>query len=135
MTIKKIAQATALALVGLAFAGAAIAEYPEKPIRMIIPYGQGGATDTIGRMVADPLSEALGVPVVVTNQPGAGGAVGVAAALGAPADGYTIAVGSDSSLSARPLMTDFRLHDRQHAGRCPRGRGTDDIHRRGIERD
>lgn len=92
----------ALALIG----GAAFAEYPEKPVRMVIPYGQGGATDTIGRMVAGPLEEALGVPVVVTNQPGAGGAVGLASAFQAAPDGYTIAVGSDSSLSARPLMTD-----------------------------
>lgn len=81
-------------------------DYPNKPIRMVIPYGQGGATDTIGRMVAGPLEAALGVPVVVTNQPGAGGAVGLATALQAAPDGYTIAVGSDSSLSARPLMTD-----------------------------
>jgi len=106
MTLKKIIRATALSVAGFGLAGGALAEFPEKPVRMIIPYAQGGATDTIGRMVAEPLSQALGVPVVVTNQPGAGGAVGVAAALGAPADGYTIAVGSDSSLSARPLMTD-----------------------------
>lgn len=106
MSLKIVARATAVALAGFALAGAALADYPQKPIRMIIPYGQGGATDTIGRMVAEPLSKALGVPVVVTNQPGAGGAVGVAAALGSAADGYTIAVGSDSSLSARPLMTE-----------------------------
>jgi tripartite-type tricarboxylate transporter receptor subunit TctC len=105
MNLKHFGRTTTLIL-GISFAGAALAEFPEKPIRMIIPYAQGGATDTIGRMVAEPLSQALGVPVVVTNQPGAGGAVGVAAALGSAADGYTIAVGSDSSLSARPLMTD-----------------------------
>lgn len=94
--------AAGLALVAMP----ALADFPEKPVRMIIPYGQGGATDTIGRMVAEPLSQALGVPVVVTNQPGAGGAVGIAATAQAAADGYTIAVGSDSSISARPLMTE-----------------------------
>lgn len=106
MTLRNIFQASAVLIAGIAATGAALADYPEKPIRMIIPYGQGGATDAIGRMVADPLSKALGVPVVVTNQPGAGGAVGVAAALGSAPDGYTIVVGSDSSLSARPLMTE-----------------------------
>lgn len=81
-------------------------DYPQRPIRLIIPFGQGGATDTIGRMFAGPMEQELGVPVVVTNQPGAGGAVGLAAALGSAPDGHTIAIGSDSSLSARPLMTD-----------------------------
>lgn len=106
MSFTRVFQASAMLVASLTIAGTALAEYPEKPIRMIIPYGQGGATDAIGRMVADPLSKALGVPVVVTNQPGAGGAVGVAAAMGSAPDGYTIVVGSDSSLSARPLMTD-----------------------------
>jgi len=81
-------------------------DYPTRPIRLIIPYGQGGATDTIGRMFSGPMEAELGVPVVVTNQPGAGGAVGLATALSSSPDGYTIAIGSDSSLSARPLMTD-----------------------------
>ena len=104
--IGKTISVLAAAGLGIVMAAApALAEYPEKPVRMIIPYGQGGATDTIGRMIAGPLEEALGVPVVVTNQPGAGGAVGLATAFQSAADGYTIAVGSDSSLSARPLMT------------------------------
>lgn len=106
MSLGSIFRASAVLIAGLTCATAALADYPTKPVRMIIPYAQGGATDAIGRMVADPLSKALGVPVVVTNQPGAGGAVGVAAAMGAAADGYTIVVGSDSSLSARPLMTE-----------------------------
>jgi tripartite-type tricarboxylate transporter receptor subunit TctC len=106
MKLRKISLRT-VAVLGVAlFSLPVMADYPRKPIRMIIPYGQGGATDTIGRMVADPLSKALNVPVVVTNQPGAGGAVGLAATAKAAADGYVIAVGSDSSLSARPLMTE-----------------------------
>ncbi|MCU0899443.1 MAG: tripartite tricarboxylate transporter substrate binding protein [Cypionkella sp.] len=106
MSLTRALQASMVLAASLTVAGMALADYPEKPIRMIIPYAQGGATDAIGRMVADPLSAALGVPVVVTNQPGAGGAVGVAAAMAAAPDGYTIVVGSDSSLSARPLMTE-----------------------------
>ena len=106
MNIKRFSKITILVFTTFLGTQSAFAEYPEKPIRMIIPYGQGGATDTIGRMVAAPLEKALGVPVVVSNQPGAGGAVGLASAFQSKADGYTIAVGSDSSLSARPLMTD-----------------------------
>lgn len=82
------------------------AQYPQKAIRLIVPYGQGGATDTIARMFAGPLEKALFEPVVVINKPGAGGAVGLAYAFQQKPDGYTIALGSDSSLSARPLMTD-----------------------------
>lgn len=106
MTLNRLGRRAVLALGLTLVAMPALAEFPEKPVRMIIPYGQGGATDTIGRMVAEPLSKALGVPVVVTNQPGAGGAVGIAATAQSAPDGYTIAVGSDSSISARPLMTE-----------------------------
>jgi len=101
----KTAAVVAVAAFG-AMAAPAAAEYPEKPIRLIIPFGPGGATDTVGRMIAGPLEEALGVSVAAINQPGAGGAVGLANLAGARADGYTIAIGSDSSIAARPLMTE-----------------------------
>src|SRR6056297_1285445 len=73
----KTAAVVAVAAFG-AMAAPAAAEYPEKPIRLIIPFGPGGATDTVGRMIAGPLEEALGVSVAAINQPGAGGAVGLA---------------------------------------------------------
>jgi tripartite-type tricarboxylate transporter receptor subunit TctC len=78
--------------------------YPTGPIQLVVPFGQGGATDQLSRMFAPGLEERLGVPIVIINQPGAGGAVGLSnLALAAP-DGYTIGVGSDSTLAARPLM-------------------------------
>lgn len=97
--------AAVLAAVG-AMTMPAAADYPEKPIRLIIPFGQGGATDTVGRMIATPLEQALGQSVIVVNQPGAGGAVGIASMVQARSDGYTMAMGANDSLSTRPLITE-----------------------------
>jgi tripartite-type tricarboxylate transporter receptor subunit TctC len=99
-----VVAAAALALG--AWGAPASAEYPEKPIRLIVPFAQGGATDTVGRMIATPLEQKLGQPVIVVNQPGAGGAVGIANMVQARPDGYTLAVGANDSISARPLMTE-----------------------------
>ncbi len=103
----------AFAALVFALAAPVWADYPEKPIRLIIPFAQGGATDAVGRMIAAPLEEALGQAVVIVNQPGAGGAVGLANTVQARPDGYTLAIGSDSSLAARPLMTEsgYTLED------------------------
>lgn len=104
--LRKILASAALAA-GLIAAGApAYAEFPEKPITLIVPFSQGGATDQIARMIAEPLEQELGQSVVIVNQPGAGGAVGLANLAQARADGYTIGIGSDSTLAARPLMSD-----------------------------
>ena len=64
--------------------------YPVKPIRMIIPYSIGGATDTVSRIIALKLPEVLGQQVVVDNRTGAGGLIGTEIAAKAPADGYTL---------------------------------------------
>ncbi len=75
----------------LACAGVASAQtYPTKTIRMIVTFGAGGPTDVIGRIIAQKASETFGRQVVVENIPGAGGNIGLAAALRAPADGYTV---------------------------------------------
>jgi tripartite-type tricarboxylate transporter receptor subunit TctC len=77
----------------MAPAGPAIAQtYPTKPIRMIVTFAPGGPTDVIGRVIAQKVSEAWGHQVVVENVAGGGGNIGVAAAMRAPADGYTIVV-------------------------------------------
>src|SRR2546421_3428343 len=78
----------------LAFtAGIAVAQpFPSKPIRIIVPFTPGSATDTMARPVADKLSAAFGQPVVIENRPGAGGTIGIAALAKSPADGYTLAV-------------------------------------------
>jgi tripartite-type tricarboxylate transporter receptor subunit TctC len=80
-----------VACLALAVAGPALAQgYPTKTIRMIVTFAPGGPTDVIGRIIAQKASETLGHQVVVENIPGGGGNPGLAAALRAPADGYTV---------------------------------------------
>jgi tripartite-type tricarboxylate transporter receptor subunit TctC len=67
--------------------------WPDRSIRLIVPFAPGGGTDTTARIVAQGLTERLGQSVVVENRPGAGGAIGMAAAAQAPADGYTLVMG------------------------------------------
>ncbi len=100
---------TALVAITLAgfFCGAAIAQqsvWPSHPIRMVIPFGAGGGTDVIGRLLAQKLTESLGQTVVVENRPGAGGSLGTAEVARAPGDGYTILLGSSSTHGINPGM-------------------------------
>ncbi|RUT34681.1 tripartite tricarboxylate transporter substrate binding protein [Arsenicitalea aurantiaca] len=101
----KLSSLTLAAIAVAAVSGTAIAQdFPTRPIQLVVPFGQGGATDQVARMIVPALEEELGQPVVIINQPGAGGAVGLANLAVARPDGYTIAVGSDSTLGARPIM-------------------------------
>jgi tripartite-type tricarboxylate transporter receptor subunit TctC len=71
-------------------AGARAADFPTRPLRIIVPYTPGGTTDIAARLVAEPLAKLLGQPVIVENRPGANSIVGAAAAASSPADGYTL---------------------------------------------
>ena len=86
-------------------ASAAFAEFPEKPITMVVPYGAGGGTDLAARVLADEMQKILGKPVVVKNDAGGGGAVALAGVYNAKPDGYTIAVGTASNTSIIPFST------------------------------
>jgi tripartite-type tricarboxylate transporter receptor subunit TctC len=89
---------------------AAAAEYPERPITLIVPYAPGGTTDVFGRAVADVLSRELGQPVIVENRPGAGGAVGSEQLAAAAPDGYTIGfLSSATFLGINFQGKDFRV--------------------------
>src|SRR5690606_13812400 len=76
---------------------AAHAEWPEKPITMIVPYNPAGTTDLLAREAAKAISEAVGQPVVVENKPGAGGLLGTSLAAQAKNDGYTILYGNNAT--------------------------------------
>lgn len=71
-------------------APAALAQYPEKPIRLVVPWPAGGGSDVVARMVAQPMSERLKQAIVVDNRPGANGSIGTAVVARAPKDGYTL---------------------------------------------
>lgn len=89
----------------LAAAPAAFAaDYPTRPIRVIVPYAAGGSTDQLARVVAQPMSESLGQPIVIENRPGAGGTIGVDAAVRAEADGYTLVFGNTGPNAVVGLM-------------------------------
>jgi tripartite-type tricarboxylate transporter receptor subunit TctC len=94
--------AAGIIALALAAPGAAQEAYPSKPITMIVPFAAGGSTDVIGRVVAEGLRQALGQPVVVDNRAGAGGSIGTAAIAKAPPDGYTIGMGTASTLAINP---------------------------------
>jgi tripartite-type tricarboxylate transporter receptor subunit TctC len=95
-----------LAVSALAFSGAVLAQqnYPTRPIRMIVPWPPGQATDLAGRVVAQKLSELFGQQVIADNRPGAGGMIGTDMAAKAPADGYTLLAASSGPVTINPLL-------------------------------
>jgi tripartite-type tricarboxylate transporter receptor subunit TctC len=89
--------ASCLALIGV---DAMAQAYPAKPIRLIVPLGAGGASDIVARVVAEKLGERLGQQVVVDNRPGAEGVIGMEVAARSAPDGYTLVLGSSTTLAA-----------------------------------
>jgi tripartite-type tricarboxylate transporter receptor subunit TctC len=99
---KAVVAASILAVAG-AFGTGAQAAYPEREVRLIVPFPPGGSTDIVGRIAAQGLSARLGQPVVVENRGGAGGTVGTQAASTMPPDGYTLTVATTSTHVVGPL--------------------------------
>ncbi|MGY8526223.1 Bug family tripartite tricarboxylate transporter substrate binding protein [Paracidovorax citrulli] len=98
-----IALATLAATGGAALPGMAqAADWPNRPIKLIVPYAAGGTTDIIARVVGTRLGAVLTQPVVIENRPGAGGAVGSTYAAKQPADGYTLVMVVESSHAVNP---------------------------------
>jgi tripartite-type tricarboxylate transporter receptor subunit TctC len=94
-----------LGIAALALAAAsASAQYPTRPIRLLVPNPPGGATDTIARVIAPGLGETLGQPVVVENRPGSNGNLSSELAAKAPPDGYTLLLGQDSQIVISPHL-------------------------------
>jgi tripartite-type tricarboxylate transporter receptor subunit TctC len=80
------------------------AAWPDRPVRVIVPFAAGGNADVIARLLQPRLQERLGQPVVVENRPGAGGSVGAQAVARAQPDGYTLLIGSNGPLSVNPVV-------------------------------
>lgn len=91
-----------VALLAAAWPAAAQEAFPNRPVRLIVPFATGGPSDILARLMAPKMSERLGQTVVVEARPGAGGVTGVDVMVKAPADGYTIALGSAGGLAISP---------------------------------
>lgn len=78
--------------------------YPSKPIRLVIPFPAGGATDILGRALSLKLGDKLGQPIIIDNKPGAGGTIGSSLVANSPADGYTLLLATSSTHSIGPVL-------------------------------
>jgi tripartite-type tricarboxylate transporter receptor subunit TctC len=101
--MRRLCIATGLAAV-LAAPALAQPAYPSQPLKLIVPYPAGGATDTLARTVGQKLQEAWGQPALVENRPGAGGTIGNGFVVKAPADGYTLLIAITALIQQPPLM-------------------------------
>src|SRR5437764_4415314 len=100
------ASAVMLGMILLVPAAALAQAWPQKPIKMIVPFPAGGGTDFIARLAARHLSDRLGQQVFVENRGGANGAIGLQALMASDPDGYTIATSSDTPLVVNPWLYD-----------------------------
>jgi tripartite-type tricarboxylate transporter receptor subunit TctC len=103
--------AVALSVAFAAFAPVAAQPFPNKPIKLVVPYPPGGSADILARTVGQGMAERLGQPVVVESRPGAGTAIGAKAVAVAAADGYTLLIGTVSSHAMNPALNDAVGYD------------------------
>ncbi|WP_179188469.1 tripartite tricarboxylate transporter substrate binding protein BugE [Hydrogenophaga sp. IBVHS2] len=106
MLNRRHALTTAAVLAGLAVPGAAVwaQAFPNKPIRLQVPFAPGGTTDIIARVMSEPLGKALGQSVIVENKAGGGGVVGASELARSPADGHIIGMATVSTTAANPAI-------------------------------
>jgi tripartite-type tricarboxylate transporter receptor subunit TctC len=99
----KAIRTLAAAMLCLVTLGAA-AQWPEKPVRIVVPYPPGSMGDVVARLISGPLAARLGQPVVVDNKPGAGGNIGSAAVANAPADGHTLLLAATNNFVVNQFL-------------------------------
>jgi tripartite-type tricarboxylate transporter receptor subunit TctC len=96
-------QLGALSVALAASASASAQQWPERPIKLVVPYPPGGLTDVVSRALAEEAGKILGTSVVIDNKPGAGGQIGLQGVLAAPRDGYTVALVVPATMVTLPL--------------------------------
>jgi len=99
------------ALLLLFVSGLALAQYPTKPIRLVVGFPPGGSSDAVSRILAQALSQSLGQAVVVENKPGADGAIGAEAVMKSAPDGYTLMYGTASAMTGAPALRKVPPYD------------------------
>ena len=102
MSIHRLTVAATAALMTAALCNPALAAWPEKPIRIVVTFASGGASDIVARVISEPMAKALGQTVIVDNKPGAGGTIGGAEVVRSPADGYTLMLSNSTPTSIGP---------------------------------
>ena len=78
--------------------------FPDRPVRLVVPWSPGGSTDVLARLISVPMGEALGQPLIVDNRPGASGTIGHASVARSPADGYTVLMATNSTFAIAPHL-------------------------------
>ena len=105
MKTRNFLKTSALATGFVLGAGAALAQgFPNRPVKLIVPFPPGAATDQAARLIGQQLSTALGQPFVIDNKPGAGGSIAAMEVIRAPADGYTLLFSSNSAISSNVAL-------------------------------
>jgi tripartite-type tricarboxylate transporter receptor subunit TctC len=93
-----------IAIAGVLAATPALAAWPDRPVRMVVPYAPGGPVDVVARLIGDKLATKFGQSFVIDNKPGANGAIGVQAVMAAPADGYTLLMHGSAGVTIYPAV-------------------------------
>ena len=94
----------------LGFGSAAWAQFPNRPVKMVVPYPPGATNDLLARVLAEPLAKELGQNIIIENKGGAATAIGATAVANAPADGYTLLLGTGTTYTLNPLLKIGRAH-------------------------